>query len=67
MTSATNLFLCFNCYVRCPKDPFGRCTHCGAALARNKAISRAKGAPSKASGAGQPAFAGARHVPLGAR
>ena len=31
MTSATkNQSLCLQCYVHCPRDPFGRCTHCGA-------------------------------------
>jgi hypothetical protein len=67
MTSATNLFLCLNCYVRCPKDPLGRCTHCGAMRARKGAISPAKGAPPSARDAGQRAFVGATHAPLDAR
>ncbi len=32
--STTSLSLCLCCYVRCPKDPFGRCTHCGAKRSR---------------------------------
>jgi hypothetical protein len=53
--SITGLSLCLYCYVRCPKDPFGRCTHCGASRSREEAILSLNAAtqPLTASGASQ--------------
>jgi ribosomal protein L40E len=39
MTYNTSQSLCTQCYVRCPKDTHGRCTHCGAKQSQDQVIS----------------------------
>ena len=38
MTSFTDLRPCSHCFVRCPRDIFGRCTHCGARQLQDQSI-----------------------------
>jgi hypothetical protein len=49
MSIVTNQSLCPRCYVRCPKDMFGRCTHCGAKRLPNQSTSPPN-APAPSSG-----------------
>jgi hypothetical protein len=39
MMSVKSQTLCAHCYVRCPKDTFGRCTHCGAKNSYDRSVS----------------------------